>query len=155
MDQQPDRPADPLRKRDAAPRRRLPEMRVSDRERDAAVDILAAALAEGRLQPDEHAARVEAALAARTAGELDVLTADLPAPAPGREEREREERAEWFAEWRHWLGGLLVMTVIWGVTCLSDGELKFYWPVTPLAIWAAVLGAAALRPRDGKGDDTA
>ncbi|MFB9608148.1 DUF1707 domain-containing protein [Streptomyces roseofulvus] len=147
MDQQPDQPTDP--------QERFPEMRVSDRERDAAVDILAAALAEGRLQPREHAARVEAALSARTAGELAVLTADLPAPVPGREEREREERAEWYAEWRHWLGGLLIMTVIWGVTCLSAGELKFYWPVTPLAIWAAVLGAAALGPRDGKGDDTA
>ncbi|MFE6224836.1 hypothetical protein [Streptomyces sp. NPDC057854] len=47
------------------------------------------------------------------------------------------------------------MTVIWGVTCVSDGELNFYWPVTPLAIWAAVIVAAALRPSDGKGDDSA
>ncbi|MFE6224835.1 DUF1707 domain-containing protein [Streptomyces sp. NPDC057854] len=112
MDQQPDHPADPLRKPDPAPGRPVPEraapegaasgrpvpeLRVSDRERDAAVDILAAALAEGRLLPHEHAARVEAALRAHTAGELAPLTADLPAPRPTAEERKRKEVAEWYA----------------------------------------------------------
>ncbi|MFB7941889.1 DUF1707 SHOCT-like domain-containing protein [Streptomyces sp. NPDC004779] len=150
MEQQPERSGDPMRKRDTAP-----EVRVSDRERDAAVDILAAALTEGRLLPQEHADRVGAALRARTAGELAALTADLPAPRPDKEERKRKELAEWYAEWRYWLGGALVLSVIWGVNCLSDGELQFYWPVTPLGIWAAVLLAAAFRPGNGKDDDTA
>ncbi|MFF2779407.1 DUF1707 domain-containing protein [Streptomyces sp. NPDC058052] len=149
MDQQPDRSADPLRKRDTAP-----AVRVSDQERDAAVDILAAALTEGRLEPHEHAERVGAALSARTAAELAALTADLPAPRPSPEERKRKELADWYAEWRHWLGGLLVMSVIWGVNCLRHEELDFYWPVTPLAIWGAVILAAALRPGGGKDDDT-
>ncbi len=42
--------------------------------------MLAAALADGRLTPDEHSERTEAALSARTLGELAGLTADL-APA--------------------------------------------------------------------------
>ncbi|NML51978.1 DUF1707 domain-containing protein [Streptomyces sp. R302] len=148
MEEQPARP-DVTRKQDA-----VPGVRVSDRERDAVVALLAVALTEGRLDAHEHAERVGAALAARTAGELAVLTADLPAPRPGPEERRRKELAEWYAEWRYWLGGLVVMSAIWGVNCLRDGELDFYWPVTPLSIWAAVLVAAALRPGDKKDDDT-
>jgi DNA replication protein DnaC len=42
--------------------------------------MLAAAVADGRLTPDEHAERTEAALYARTLGDLAELTADL-APA--------------------------------------------------------------------------
>ncbi|MEU9852194.1 DUF1707 domain-containing protein [Streptomyces sp. NPDC047974] len=150
MEEQPARPAGPMRRQDA-----VPGVRVSDRDRDAVVALLAVALTEGRLDAREHAERVGAALAARTAGELAGLTADLPAPRPTPEERERAERAEWYAEWRYWLGGLVVLSAIWGANCLRDGELDFYWPVTPLAVWAAFLVAAALRPGDKKDDDTA
>lgn len=150
VEEQPERPAEPMRKKDA-----VPGVRVSDRERDAVVAHLAVALTEGRLDPYEHAERVEAALAARTADELAVLTADLPAPRPSSEERKRKELAEWYAEWRAWLGGLVIMSAIWGVSGLRDGDYGFYWPVTPLAIWAAVLVASALRPGGKKDDDTA
>ncbi|MFD4370450.1 DUF1707 domain-containing protein [Streptomyces sp. NPDC058486] len=157
MEDQPERPADPMRKPDRPKPKKdaAPAVRVSDQERDAVVGRLAVALTEGRLDPYEHAERVEAALRARTAGELAVLTADLPAPRPSAEERKRKELAEWYAEWRHWLGGLVIMTAIWGVNGLGDGDVGFYWPVTPLAIWAAVLVAAALRPRGKKDDDPA
>jgi hypothetical protein len=43
--------------------------------------MLAAALSDGRLTPDEHSERVMAALSARTLGELAGLTADLATPA--------------------------------------------------------------------------
>ena len=56
-----------------------PELRVSDAEREAAVVRLREAGGEGRLTLEELAERVEAADAARTRGELDALTADLPA----------------------------------------------------------------------------
>ncbi|MFF0202321.1 DUF1707 domain-containing protein [Streptomyces sp. NPDC005017] len=55
------------------------ELRASDADRDRIADILREALAEGRLTADEHAERVEGALAARTVGELEVLIRDLPA----------------------------------------------------------------------------
>jgi DUF1707 SHOCT-like domain len=55
-----------------------PELRVSDAERDAAVAQLRVAGGEGRLTLEELADRVERADAARTRGELEALTADLP-----------------------------------------------------------------------------
>ncbi|MFH0519666.1 DUF1707 domain-containing protein [Streptomyces sp. M41] len=55
------------------------ELRASDADRDRIADILRDALAEGRLTADEHAERVEGALAAKTVGELEVFIRDLPA----------------------------------------------------------------------------
>lgn len=54
-------------------------MRASDADRDRAIEILAAASAEGRLSPEEYSERSDAALAARTHGDLARLTDDLPA----------------------------------------------------------------------------
>ncbi|MEU5886385.1 DUF1707 domain-containing protein [Streptomyces sp. NPDC047461] len=55
------------------------DLRASDADRDRIADILREALAEGRLTADEHAERVEGALAAKTVGELDAFIQDLPA----------------------------------------------------------------------------
>jgi hypothetical protein len=55
-----------------------PELRVSDADREATVVRLREAGGEGRLTLEELAERVERADAARTRGELDALTADLP-----------------------------------------------------------------------------
>ncbi|MGW7207285.1 DUF1707 domain-containing protein [Streptomyces sp. NPDC054837] len=55
------------------------DLRASDADRDRIADILREALAEGRLTADEHAERVEGALAAKTVGELDAFIRDLPA----------------------------------------------------------------------------
>jgi len=55
-----------------------PELRVSDDDRDATVARLRVAGGEGRLTLDELADRVERADGARTRGELEALTADLP-----------------------------------------------------------------------------
>jgi hypothetical protein len=72
-----------------------PELRVSDADREATVVRLREAGGEGRLTLEELAERVEAADAARTRGELDALTADLPdtpvsaAPAPDVPRKER------------------------------------------------------------------
>lgn len=59
-----------------------PAMRVSDQERDAVAQILQAAFAEGRLDDGEFDERMRAALTARTAADLDTLTADLPSGPP-------------------------------------------------------------------------
>jgi hypothetical protein len=58
-------------------------MRASDQERDATVQRLQVAFAEGRLADGEFDERMRAALSARTHGDLDVLLTDLPtATAP-------------------------------------------------------------------------
>jgi hypothetical protein len=54
------------------------DMRASDAERAAAVEILQTAVGEGRITMVEFEERAQAAFVARTRAELDVLTADLP-----------------------------------------------------------------------------
>ncbi|MFF9586840.1 DUF1707 domain-containing protein [Streptomyces achromogenes] len=63
-------------------------LRASHADRDRVVELLTIAAGDGRLTPAELDERVEAALTARTLGELAVLTADLPeeaGPAPAKE----------------------------------------------------------------------
>jgi Domain of unknown function (DUF1707) len=59
-----------------------PALRASDADRDRVIEVLRAALADGRLDPAEFDERLDAALAARTLDALAPLTADLIA-APG------------------------------------------------------------------------
>jgi len=55
------------------------EIRASDADRDRIADILREALAEGRLEPEEHAERIDAVYRAKTLGELEPLVRDVPA----------------------------------------------------------------------------
>lgn len=70
------------------------ELRASDADREQVAAALRDAYAEGRLDAEEHAQRLDAAYAAKTLGELVPLTRDLPAhdrvqpkhaPAPAEE----------------------------------------------------------------------
>jgi DUF1707 SHOCT-like domain/Domain of unknown function (DUF4190) len=56
-------------------------IRAADEDRDRVAGILGTAYSEGRLTKDEYDARLEAAFAARTYGELDKLMTDLPVRA--------------------------------------------------------------------------
>lgn len=55
------------------------EMRASHEDRDITVDQLRVAAGDGRIDGEELDQRIEAAMTARTYGELDKLTKDLPA----------------------------------------------------------------------------
>jgi hypothetical protein len=71
------------------------DLRASDADRERVAEALRDAYAEGRLNADEHAERLEAAYAAKTMGELVPLTKDLPAtgaptPAPAPAESRPE-----------------------------------------------------------------
>lgn len=54
-------------------------LRASDADRDRVADILREALAEGRLDAEEHSERLDRVYAAKTMGELEPLVRDLPA----------------------------------------------------------------------------
>ncbi|HZP54460.1 DUF1707 domain-containing protein [Actinocrinis sp.] len=56
-----------------------PDLRASHEDRDRVVEALRVAAGDGRLTAEELDARLEAALSAKTFGELAALTADLPA----------------------------------------------------------------------------
>src|SRR5258708_18682674 len=69
------------------------QLRASHQDRDRVVEILRVAAGDGRLTSEELDERLEAALSARTFGELAALTRDLPASpgfgvAPVREPRD-------------------------------------------------------------------
>ncbi|MFD7296046.1 DUF1707 domain-containing protein [Streptomyces sp. NPDC059897] len=85
-----------LQKRPSQPAPSAPEaeptdLRASDADRDRIADVLREALAEGRLDAEEHAERIDGVYRAKTVGELEPLVRDLPgahsaprpAPAPG------------------------------------------------------------------------
>jgi hypothetical protein len=59
-----------------------PALRASDADRDRVIELLRAAVADGRLDQAEFNERLDAALSARTIDALAPLTADL-IPAPG------------------------------------------------------------------------
>ena len=54
------------------------ELRASDADREAVIQRLRQGFGEGRLTMSEFDERVVAACAAKTLGDLDVLTVDLP-----------------------------------------------------------------------------
>ena len=140
-----------------------PGMRASDADRDATAQRLATALSEGRLDLAEYDHRLNAALAATTIGDLVPITADLPAPggaagpaadsgpvdlAAHAPAAPASEWRKWFDEWRHWLGGSVIMIGIWGTTSFASGELQPFWPLIPIGIWAAVIAAMVFFPGD-------
>lgn len=70
-----------LQKRTPQPSAPVPDgtLRASDADRDRVADILRDALAEGRLDAEEHAERLDRVYGAKTVGQLEPLVRDLPA----------------------------------------------------------------------------
>ncbi|MFG3346537.1 DUF1707 domain-containing protein [Streptomyces sp. NPDC048018] len=88
LEKQPQQPPAPAPRPDFADPQG--SLRASDADRDRIADILADALAEGRLDAEEHSERIDAVYRAKTVGELEPIVRDLPvagsrpqtAPAP-------------------------------------------------------------------------
>ncbi|TDC50575.1 DUF1707 domain-containing protein [Jiangella ureilytica] len=140
---------------------RRPEQRAADSDRDLVAEDLRDAFTEGRLDDDEYERRLQAVWEARTYGELDRLTADLPQPLQRVQrqaeaeqhqavaERKRREVREYLDEWQSWLGGAVIMIGIWAISSIASGELQRFWPIFPIGIWGLILLAAAFGKRDG------
>ena len=129
-----------------------PSLRAADADRDAVADRLRTAHAEGRLTVEEFGERLDAAFAARTMGELAGLTADLPAErarvARTGDEADRSREvvpaAHWAglrAGWGAWATAVLVTSAIWLIVSVSDGDVRFFWPIWVAGPWGAVLVA--------------
>ncbi|MGA4839846.1 DUF1707 SHOCT-like domain-containing protein [Streptomyces sp. G45] len=69
-----------LEKRSQPPAGKATPLRASDADRDRAAEILAEALAVGRLDPEEHSERIDGVYKAKTLAELEPFVVDLPAP---------------------------------------------------------------------------
>jgi hypothetical protein len=123
-------------------------MRVSDVDRKAVAERLHAAHAEGLITLAEFDIRVGAAWQAATRGELAKLTADLPAPrpvavpepvrAPVVRQRRRTPTALKVLD-TIWLSLVALNLVIWGLVCLTTGQLVYAW-----WLWVAVPPGAVL-----------
>ena len=115
-------------------------LRLSDRERERAVDLLAHHAAQGRLTPEELEARIDSAHAARTRGQLAVLTADLPAsdgddhPDATRRRVSRGARLDLSDQLVAFLAVNLVLVAVWALSGMG-----YFWPAWPLLGWGLAL----------------
>ena len=135
--------------RSVLPTDREPGLRVSDAERERAVDLLSEHAAQGRLGVDELDARLEAALAARTRGELLALTSDLPDdPGGGRSTTTRRRASRtaltlFSGQLAAFVTVNLVLVIVWA---LAGGG--YFWPAWPMLGWGLALakGGACVLP---------
>jgi hypothetical protein len=102
-----------------------PEQRAADADREETADRLREAAGDGRLDQDELEERLEAALQAKTYGELEVLTGDLPERVPGKPAREPVWRSE---EVRARLATFVIANVICISVWLATGAEGDFWP---------------------------
>ncbi|MGC5563308.1 DUF1707 SHOCT-like domain-containing protein [Streptomyces sp. FR-108] len=111
----------------------LPELRASDADREQVAEVLRDALAEGRLDMAEFEERLDATYKARTYGELEPITRDLPAagvvaPAPAVSMVKRPASAVGTGDWASRIVGG-EGTSRWGVAVMSGFERKGHWTV--------------------------
>jgi len=154
-----------------------PHLRAADADRAAVAETLGAHMAAGRLTVDEYDERLTRAYASKTYGELDELTADLPAlpkptaapavPAECRPNHPAMKYADadrWAGGWDHshswrsWLTTSLIVLTIWAATSLASWEFHYFWPIWVIGPWGAVLlaqsvtGAGQERDRSDRRD---
>jgi hypothetical protein len=103
-------------------------MRASDAERSATAELLRRHHAEGRLDVDELEQRLERCYAAKTRGELDALTTDLPGPQRRRPSGQRRPRGPMLA-----LPGLVLLAAIVAVSVTTGAHVL--WLIWPLAFF--------------------
>jgi hypothetical protein len=134
-----------------------PHLRAGDADRAAVADVLGRHMSAGRLTLEEFDERLTRAYAAKTFGELDELTADLPAlDRPGREDRRTTPAPasspasvcrpgssphgnDIRSAWRGWLTTALIVLTVWATTSLASWELHYFWPIWVIGPWGAVL----------------
>ena len=118
---------------------------ASDAERNEIITRLQTAHEEGRLDDAEMTERVEAALRARTRGDLSVLLADLPAggsqitPVPQPGPPAKRSRRSMAKEWSAWGVASSVTFVVWLITAVTAGSFIYPWFLWVAGPWGAVL----------------
>jgi hypothetical protein len=143
------------------PGQRWTSLRASDADREQIVSALRQHHADGRLTVDEFTERMQRAFGAKTFGELENLTRDLPPlppplPEPPRPDPPGLVRRRFY---RHllsyaWVNGFMI--VLWAIGSVAAGHLLLFWPVWTLLGWGLALGSHAIRafgPQDGDRPD--
>jgi hypothetical protein len=155
----------------------MPEshLRASDADRAAVADVLGAHMSAGRLDVAEYDERLARAYAARTYGELDELTTDLPTPAPAVVDRTAPSGAHavppapawahgmsacssWTggnslrAAWTSWATTAVFVVSIWLITSMVSGWI-YPWPIWVIGPWGVVLLVQSLTGSRDAGRD--
>ena len=129
---------------------RRASLRASDADREQLVEQLRQHHTEGRLTLEELTERTERAYAARTLGDLDALTTDLPAgspgagtapagaPGPDRPPAAAGQAAARAALLRSLLWNGLLSVVLLVVWAMSDRDS--FWPIWPILGFTLFLG---------------
>jgi len=135
-------------------------IRASDQDRDRTANLLREHHAVGRLDAEEFSERLDKVFVAKTMGDLEALTADLPAVDPyplptsslphqyrggggalpassvlGAMSRGHGRFSPaWQAAWGSWFGVALLMSVIWLLTGAG-----YPWPLWVIGPWGAIM----------------
>ncbi|HEY6422395.1 MAG TPA: DUF1707 domain-containing protein [Pseudonocardiaceae bacterium] len=127
------------------------QMRAADTDRERVAEQLRSAHSEGRLDLTEYDERVQQAWGARTYGELETLTADLPqalrpaALAAGRQPDRQHHRGR--AAVAAWAGVSVLNLLIWAVVSLATVSWFYPWWVWVAGPWGAMLLAGWIGER--------
>ncbi|WP_100499029.1 DUF1707 SHOCT-like domain-containing protein [Geodermatophilus chilensis] len=138
-----------------------PHLRAADADRAAVATQLGEQMSAGRLTVAEYDERLARAYAARTYGELEALTADLPrpaaqppAPAPAAHGAvHRTPACGWSggpsrqAAWRNWAVTAVIVLTVWIAGSIASSDLQYPWPIWVIGPWGAVLAAQTLGRR--------
>ena len=132
-----------------------PELRIADRDRQAAAERLRLALGEGRLDVLEYDDRLAKAYAAVTYADLEPLFADLPpssamaqpvaparpAPSPAPRPAPSAVRLPTALKvlWTIWAAVVAINLTVWLLVRIGNGDADYFWPM-----WLLVPGAALL-----------
>jgi Domain of unknown function (DUF1707) len=132
-------------------RQRPPQMKASDADRDEVVAALSEHFQAGRLTTEELEDRTGRALSARTLGELDALTTDLPARRQAKSAPEASPQRRGHAELAVLAAVLAVLAVVALVVGVRTGHHGLdIWVVVPIAlIVVRRLGRRQLTGRGG------
>lgn len=133
-------------------------IRASDQDRDRTARVLREHHAVGRLDAEEFNERLDKAFSAKTIGDLEALTGDLPAvdpyPLPTSSLPRHQPSGDlpaasvlgamsrghgrfspaWQAAWGSWLGVAMLLIVIWALTGFG-----YPWPLWVIGPWGAIM----------------
>ncbi len=135
---------------DLEPDQRRAALRASDADREQIVSALRQHHTEGRLTVDEFTERMHHAFSAKTFGELDLLTRDLPPVVPPLPEPHRPDQAMVAQRrfYQHLLSYALTnafLVATWALGSIATGHLLFFWPLWTLLGWGLAVGSHAIR----------
>ncbi|OAK52139.1 hypothetical protein A3K89_24940 [Rhodococcoides kyotonense] len=113
-----------------------PASRVSDAERDSAVEALTGHVSTGRLSIDDFDTRAARVYSAVTRADLTSVFDDLPQATDPEVSAKPVRRDHEIAAWA---GVGVLCLVIWAVTSVATGGVLYFWPMWVIGPWGAML----------------